>query len=97
MNSMFVGRVIGEVWATKKVDSLRGHRLLVIDPLRDGRAPTDARTGLVVAADPLGAGVGERVVVAFGRAARAGIGLGHDVAIEAAVVGIVDDADVDLS
>ena len=92
---MFVGRVIGEVWATKKVESLAGHRLLVIDPLRDDRKPGSAKTGLVVAADPVGAGVGERVVVAFGRAARAGIGLGQDIAVEAAIVGIVDDMELE--
>lgn len=86
---MFVGRVVGEVWATKKDPTLEGVRLLVIDPLDlpGGERPT----GVVVAADPVGAGVGEEVVVAYGRAGRVALGRGHDVAVEAAVVGIVDD------
>ncbi len=49
----------------------------------------------VVAADPLGARTGQRVLVAFGKAARvAALGGDGDYALEAAVVGLVDDLDV---
>jgi len=94
---MFIGRVVGEVWATKKAPDLEGKRLLVIEPLEplrneNGR-PADMVTP-VVAADPLGADPGERVVVAFGKAARVACGGDGDYAFEAAVVGIVDDLDV---
>src|SRR5215510_13554599 len=88
---MFVGRVIGEVWTTRKVETLEGFRLLLVDPLEVETRPGPARVGLVVAADNVGAGVGERVVVAFGRAARVALERGQDIAVEAAVVGIVDD------
>ncbi len=89
---MFVARVIGEVWSTRKDVTLEGIRLLLVDPLDVSQKVTgDKRVGLVVAADPLGAGVGEEVVVAYGRAGRVAIGRGHDIAAEAAVVGIVDD------
>ena len=47
----------------------------------------------VVAADPIGADVGERVIVAFGKAARVACGGDGDRAFEAAVVGIIDDLD----
>lgn len=88
---MFVGRVVGEVWASKKDVTLEGLRLLLVLPLdvTDGADPGRPR-GLVVAADPVGAGVGEEVVVAYGRAGRVALGRGHDLAAEAAVVGIVD-------
>jgi hypothetical protein len=43
-----------------------------------------------VAVDPLGAGIGERVLVVFGRAARHMIGKGHDVGFQSAVAAIVD-------
>jgi len=91
---VFVGRVIGEVWATQKDVSLEGLRLLLVDPVA-ASDPSDPSypagpQGLVVAADPIGAGVGEEVVVAYGRAGRVAIGRGQDVAAEAAVVGIVD-------
>ena len=50
--------------------------------------------GEVVAADPIGADYGERVIVAFGKAARVAYGGDGDFAFEAAVVGIVDDFEV---
>ncbi len=90
---MFIGRVIGEVWATKKVDDLGGKRLLVIEPLDAGKERPAPKVTPVVAADPLGADVGERVIVAFGKAARVAFGGDGDYAFEAAIVGIVDDVE----
>lgn len=91
---MFLGRVVGEVWATDKLADLEGKRLLVVDPLDDEEDPAAPMVKPVVAADPLGAGIGEHVLVAFGKAARVACGGDGDYAIEAAVVGIVDDFDV---
>lgn len=95
---MFVGRVIGQVWATHKVADLQGQRLLVIDPLEAPSTPPDPSAPMVkpvVAADPLGARTGQRVLVAFGKAARvAALGGDGDYALEAAVVGLVDELDV---
>lgn len=92
---MFLGRVIGEVWATRKVDDLRSLRLLVVEALDERREPGAPKVTPVVCADPLGADIGEHVIVAFGKAARvATLGQDGDFAFEAAIVGIVDDFDV---
>lgn len=91
---MFLGRVVGEVWSTKKVRDLEGKRLLVIEALDERRGPGAPKVTPVVAADPIGAGVGEKVIVAFGKAARVACGGDGDFAFEAAVVGIVDDANI---
>ena len=91
---MFLGRVVGEVWATKKSADLIGKRLLVIEALDERREPGSPKVTPVVAADPLGAALGQHVVVAFGKAARVACGGDGDFAFEAAVVGIVDDFDV---
>jgi len=91
---MFLGRVVGEVWATRKVRDLEGKRLLVIEALDERRDPAAPKVTPVVAADPIGAGVGEIVIVAFGKAARVACGGDGDLAYEAAVVGIVDDAQI---
>ncbi|HEV8589481.1 MAG TPA: EutN/CcmL family microcompartment protein, partial [Pyrinomonadaceae bacterium] len=48
---------------------------------------------VVVVADRLGAGTGEVVMCAYGKAARSAIG-DQDMSIEAAVVGIVDRVDL---
>ena len=92
---MFLGRVVGEVWATRKAEDLAGLRLLVVQALDERRDPGAKKVTPVVAADPLGADVGEHVIVAFGKAARvATLGADGDFAFEAAIVGIVDDFDV---
>ncbi|MCP3914888.1 MAG: EutN/CcmL family microcompartment protein [bacterium] len=91
---MFLGRVVGQVWATKKAVDLEGKRLLVVEALDERRDPASPKVTPVVAADPLGAALGEHVVVAFGKAARVACGGDGDFAFEAAIVGIVDDFDV---
>jgi ethanolamine utilization protein EutN len=90
---MFIGRVVGQVWATRKMRDLEGKRLLVVQPLDDHDEPGNSKVAPVVCADPLGANQGEAVLVAFGKAARVAMGGDGDYALEAAVVGIVDDID----
>ena len=84
---MIVGTVIGNVWATHKDPTLEGLRLLVIQPM-DAKGAGTAET--IVAVDPMGAGVGERVLVVMGRAARHVIGKGHDIGFQTAVCAIID-------
>lgn len=91
---MFLGRVVGQVWATVKSPDLEGQRLLVVEALDERREPGAPKVTPVVAADPLGADVGQHVLVAFGKAARVACGGDGDYALEAAIVGIVDDFDV---
>ncbi len=91
---MFLGKVVGSVWATKKTDNLKNLRFLIVNPLNLKKAPL---TDVVVVADLLGAGVGEVVICAYGHAARQAIYPDDpsSVSIEAAVVAIVDRVDVD--
>jgi ethanolamine utilization protein EutN len=91
---MFLGRVVGQVWATVKSADLEGKRLLVVEALDERREPGAPKVTPVVAADPLGADVGQHVLVAFGKAARVACGGDGDYALEAAIVGIVDDFEV---
>jgi len=87
---MFLGKVIGTVWSTKKTPDLEGVRFLIVHPYDLDKQPTSS---VVVVADRLGAGAGETVICAFGKAARTAIG-NQDMSIEAAVVGIVDRVDL---
>ena len=58
---MLSGRVIGNATATVRHSSMRGWRLLVVQPLlADGCTPDGDP---VLAVDALGAGVGETVIV----------------------------------
>src|SRR5215210_366690 len=83
---MFLGKVVGTVWSTKKTPDLEGVRFLIIHPYDLDKEPTK---NIVVVADRLGAGIGEIVMCAYGKAARTAIG-DQDMSIEAAVIGIVD-------
>src|ERR671919_3063085 len=87
---MFLGKVIGTVWSTKKAPDLEGVRFLIVHPYDLDREPTK---NVVVVADSLGAGTGEVVMCAYGKAARSAIG-NQEMSIEAAVVGIVDRVDL---
>ena len=84
---MLVGTVVGNVWATHKDATLEGLRLLLVQPM-DAHGKGTAET--IVAVDPMGAGIGERVLVVFGRAARHVIGKGHDIGFQTAVCAIID-------
>lgn len=90
---MFIGRVVGTLWATRKTSNTDGLKFLIIQPINLKKAPN---TDTVVAADILGAGEGEVVIVAYGRAARLAIG-NENASIEAAVTGIIDEYEVQSS
>ncbi|MED5331176.1 MAG: EutN/CcmL family microcompartment protein [Planctomycetota bacterium] len=81
-----MGRVVGTVWSTRKAESLQGMRMLLVHPFTTGEPETEE---VVVAGDPIGAGEGETVLVAYGRAARTVLG-SQDCGWQCAVVGIVD-------
>ena len=87
---MFLGKVVGTVWSTKKTPDLEGVRFLVVHPYDLEKDPTQ---NIVIVADRLGDGRGEMVICAFGKAARTAMG-NQEMAIEAAVVGIVDRVDI---
>ena len=89
---MLVGTVVGNVWATKKDPSLVGLRFLVVRPFTtDGRESAET----LVAVDPLGAGIGERVLVVFGRTARHAIGRSHDIGFQTAIAAIIDTMELE--
>ena len=90
---MFIGVVIGNVWATKKDDQLNGMKLMVvqrIDPA-DGK-----RRESIVAADRVGAGIGEQVLVVTGSSARMALA-SPDIPMDAAIVGILDEVEINLT
>jgi ethanolamine utilization protein EutN len=87
---MLIGEVIGRLWASRQAEGLAGRKLLLVRPLATAGGAAVSGTGLVVAVDGLGAGPGERVIVAHGSRVR-DITVGAGVADKDVVVGIVDD------
>lgn len=56
---MNLGRVIGNLWATRKVDSYEGRRLMVVQPLTFDREPAGDP---LIAIDTVSSGVGDYVI-----------------------------------
>lgn len=90
---MQIAKVIGKIWATRKQESLTGLKLLIVQPLNilNGDSPDGVP---VVAADLIGAGMGETVLVVAGSSARYATA-GERTTVDITVVGIVDDKEFD--
>jgi len=90
---MVLGRVIGNVVATMKNESLVGQRLLIVQPIdRNGRDKGKA----IVALDSVGAGAGETIYWCRGKEASFPF-LPVEVPTEATIVGIVDAINIPAS
>jgi ethanolamine utilization protein EutN len=87
---MFLGRVIGSVWATQKEAGMDNLKLMVIQPI-DFKDNDSGQQ--VIAADRIGAGVGEKVIISRGSPARI-LFSNKIVPIDAMIVGIVDSFDI---
>lgn len=88
---MRVGKVIGNIWATRKEESLLGVKLLIIQPINIVNGTSEKIP--FVAADIVGAGMGETVIVVGGSSARGAAG-SKDISVDATVVGIVDGKEI---
>jgi microcompartment protein CcmK/EutM len=88
---MLLGRVTGTVVATRKEPLTEGWKLLVVRQLD---AEDKETGGYVVAADAVGAGVGEVVLYASGSSAR-NTAMTRDKPCDAVIMAIVDQWEVD--
>jgi ethanolamine utilization protein EutN len=89
---MFVAKVTGSVVATQKVETMTGHKLLIVEPYRV--EPKDRNTLVTtgrtfIAVDALGAGVGDMVLITQGSSARFTPETGK-LPIDCVIIGIVD-------
>ncbi|MEX1129362.1 MAG: EutN/CcmL family microcompartment protein [Vicinamibacterales bacterium] len=87
---MQIGRVVGTIVATQKNRKLEGAKLLLVQPMT---LEGTARGAAVLAIDSVGAGIGERVLLVIeGKAAGDALGK-KGAAVDAAIIGIVDEVD----
>ncbi len=87
---MKLAKIIGTVTATAKDAQLSGHKLLICDII-DGAGKVVEPC--VVAADTVGAGVGETVLLTFGSAARLPANTAG-VPVDAVIMAIVDTINI---
>ena len=88
---MIICRVVGHVWATKKEESLSGMKLMIVQKSDETGSTADE---VFVAADVVGAGIGERVLIVSGSTARKAFGK-DELPVDAAIVGIIDNVEID--
>ena len=88
---MILGKVVGTVVSTRKEPELQGLTFLLVKACDVDGKPTG---GIVVAADAVGAGVGEVVLYASGSSARQ-TAVTKDRPVDATIMAIVDTVEVD--
>jgi ethanolamine utilization protein EutN len=88
---MYLGRVVGCLWATVKNPSMEGQRLLVVQPLTPELKPTGKK---LICTDWAGAGAGELIYWVRGREASHAL-LPAEVPTDTTIIAIVDELSVD--
>lgn len=88
---MYIGQVIGKVVSTQKHESYQNQKILMIKPmLPDGQFKKE----LMIAVDTVGAGEGDRVLVASeGRTATEILQFERRMPLRSVIVGIIDHID----
>ncbi|MBT8387089.1 MAG: EutN/CcmL family microcompartment protein [Ignavibacteria bacterium] len=89
---MFLGKVIGTVWSTKKDDKLVGAKFLLV---REIDIDLNEKDRFIVAVDSVGAGDGEVVLVASGSSSRM-TNFTKDKPVDAVIMAIVDKLDISV-
>lgn len=86
---MFVGKVKGSLWATRKDEKLNGLKFLVVERQLNEQQTDPA---LVIAADCIGAGEGDLVMVTTGSSARVSLNK-TEIPVDMVIVAIIDKVD----
>ena len=93
---MILAKVVGNVWATRKEETLIGLKFLVVRPVTIRYDKNGVFNGLIeqdatlVVADRIGAGQNEIVMIASGSSARQSFENSH-IPVDAMIIGIIDD------
>lgn len=86
---MFLAKVIGTVWATRKDEQLKNFTLQFLQPLNARR---ENAGDPLVAVDTIGAGVGDTVMYISAREATIPLRVAS-APVDASIVGIIDRID----
>ncbi|MBZ6527560.1 EutN/CcmL family microcompartment protein [Aerococcaceae bacterium DSM 111021] len=86
---MIIGRVVGNLWATRKDEKLNGLKFLIVEKQINKDVFSEE---LIVAADNAGAGIGDEVLITTGSSARLSIE-NKVVPVDMVIVGIIDKID----
>lgn len=82
---MIAAKLIDNIWATRKADSLSGYKFMLAEVI--GGANEGER---LVVVDIVSAGIGDRVIICTGSSARKML-RDDNIPIDAVVIGIIDE------
>ncbi len=83
---MILAQVKGSIVSTSKNEKLVGYKFMIVQPIENDKLIDK----YFIAVDSVGAGIGEKVLVAMGSAARLALP-NKEAPVDAAIVGIVDE------
>lgn len=83
---MILAQVKGSVVSTSKNEKLVGYKFMIVQPIENDKLIDK----YFIAVDSVGAGIGEKVLVSVGSAARLALS-NPEAPVDAAIVGIVDE------
>ncbi|UUX33335.1 EutN/CcmL family microcompartment protein [Fundicoccus culcitae] len=86
---MIIGKVVGNLWATRKDEKLNGLKFLVVKKQLNKHAYSDE---LIIAVDNVGAGIEDEVLITTGSSARISLNR-QEVPVDMVIVGIIDKMD----
>ena len=86
---MFLGRVVGTVWATRKDEKLDGLKFQIVKKVDD---QLQLKSEFSIAVDSVGAGSGELVLCASGSSARM-TEVTENKPVDTVIMAIVDEVD----
>jgi ethanolamine utilization protein EutN len=88
---MYLGKVLGTIWATRKYESINGYKMQLVQPIN---ADNKKIGEPLIALDTVGAGPGE--IIFYITSSEAVIPLDVDMApVDASIVGIVDSINIE--
>lgn len=82
---MVTAKLIDNIWATRKADTLQGFKFMLAEVI----GGTEAGKRMIVV-DTISAGIGDRVIVCTGSSARRMLG-DDGIPVDAVVIGIIDE------
>ncbi len=88
---MYLGRVLGSIWATAKDANLASHKLMIVQPLDPSLQPTGKQ---LICTDAVGVGAGEIVYYCRGKESSFPF-LPVEVPTDTTIVAVVDSVRVE--
>ena len=87
---MFLAKIVGKIVSVTKNEGLHGKKILIAVPINMN---DEVIGGEIISLDNVGAGIGDKVLIATGDVARSAFDDEKDYPIDSAIISIVDSVE----